>query len=241
MRLRRRKDSSETHDMRKIVVVNGFSRTGSTKCFYTAQCVLTELGSPFKSLGANLSAVDSAIEQHLADAQPEWLTIKTHRWMPRRSNEAVVVFYTTRDLADVARSFIALATRRKTYDGIRNGAETLELITNQEITWQALFNAYCAPVFSMVPIPYEKFYGADDAYVRKIASHMELTLSHTSVARIADKISVRRVKQETDSLTTPMDPVSQHRKFHISEALGAPNGSVDDLSPAIRALLKTFR
>lgn len=227
--------------MGNVVVVNGFSRTGSTKCFCTAQCILAELDIPFKSDGANLFDVDRAIERHLAVAQRDWLTIKTHRWLPAKRNDSVKVFYTTRNLADVARSFIAVAARRKTFDGPREGPQGFDLIATQEITWQAFFNTYCASLFPMVQVSYEEFYRDDSAYVRMLAAHMGLTLSDAGVARVAARISVERIKAETDALAADIDPVTQYRKFHISETLGAPNGSMDDLPPAIRSLLGSLK
>jgi hypothetical protein len=89
----------------------------------------------------------------------------------------------------------------------------------------------------MTRLPYETFYGRDEALIRAIAQPMGLALAEDAVSAIAEKIAVGRVKHETDAMTADHDPVTQFRKLHVSDALGAPNGRADDLPDAIRNLL----
>ncbi len=223
--------------MGKVVVVNGFHRTGSTKCYFATQRILREAGIAFKATGANLDAVDAAIAAHLAAGGPEWLTIKSHRWMPVARDPRVVVFFTTRNLADVTRSLVGLKLRRGEFAGDSAGKERLDQFATQEILWQALFDRYCARFVPMVTVPYETYYEADGPFVRMLAEHMGVPLDDGAVARVAGEIAVAAVKDETDALPADYDPVTQYRRFHISERLGRPDGSLAGLPAGVRDAL----
>ena len=221
----------------RVAVVNGFHRTGTTRVFYAVQSILDALGIPFRSIGSNLGGVDEAIGRHLAGGGREWLTVKSHRWMPVKPDPQVAVLYTTRNYADVARSLIDLRLRRAR---IGEGTADMQKILGDvvpELIWQGFFNRYCVERFAMTRLPYETFYGRDEALIRAIAQPMGLALAEDAVSAIAEKIAVGRVKHETDAMTADHDPVTQFRKLHVSDALGAPNGRADDLPDAIRNLL----
>ncbi|HWE72288.1 MAG TPA: hypothetical protein VG328_03950 [Stellaceae bacterium] len=98
----------------KVFIVNGFYRSGSTKVFLAGQAILRATGRPYATHGLDLQDVDRFLDQIDGGAFPgEWHLIKTHQWMPRIERDNVLVFFTRRNLPDVAASHL----RRALVDG----------------------------------------------------------------------------------------------------------------------------
>ncbi|HTR86730.1 MAG TPA: hypothetical protein VMI56_19770 [Reyranella sp.] len=221
----------------RVVVVNGFHRTGSTIAFYAVQAVLEAGGQKFQSAGASFQHVDRLIAQHLASGTG-WLTIKSHRWMPVEADPRVTVFHTTRNLADMGRSFIGHRRRRARFGDGTNDDWALGDLAASEITWQALFERYCADRFPMHTIRYEDYYGDGAALARFIAGRLGIALDEATIERVAARLSADAVKARTDGQAEDVDPVTQFRRMHMSDEKGRPDGTSQGLPPQIVDLLK---
>jgi len=216
--------------MPKVVVANGLHRTGSTLVYMLAQEIIRQNGQAFTHAGANLREVDALIANHKARGQG-WLTIKSHRWMPMNDDPDVVAFYTTRNLADMARSFIGVKVRH----GSSVGEQTAHTIN--EIIWQDFFSRYCAPRFPhMHVIKYEDWYGREAELGAHMAERMELPLPDPGA--ITRDYGVKAIQARADAMTVPAEDESQLRRQHVGPDEGRPSGSLEGLPPEVVDVLR---
>lgn len=226
-----------------VVVINGWYRTGSTKCFHAAIRLLEEAGFPVRREGMDFAAVDNTIADHLKNGKG-WLVIKSHNWMPRYRNDSVVVLHTIRDPADVVRSGYLKAERKAQETGIpftdkQKHQQAVHMAPR--LCWYLMDLHYMRHVIPMHSISYEEFYGRDIEFVTHLADLFGVTLSAEKVRLVADEINVDRVKAETEAMEEAIDPATHLRKRHISDAMGVPNGSLDDLPEMLQNLIRNAR
>lgn len=227
--------------MAAVVVVNGWYRTGSTLCFYAVQRILAARGLPFRVAGQDFADADTMIAEHLAQATGEWLVLKSHNWLPSADNQdRVITLHSRRHPADIMRSAMKLRRRQFAASGRSEADADAQSVRDgvPGLVWLLLFYRYMLPRLPMHVIEYEKFYDQPRRLVVHLAGLLNLALTEAEIENVMADIDVRRIKDWTDRLDGPMDPQSHFRQYAISETLGRPDGSLEDLPDVYRTLIE---
>lgn len=267
----------------RAFVVNGFYRTGSTKVFLAGQAILKVTGRPYVTLGMELSDIDKTLDRLEKGAfAGKWILIKTHQWMPLKKRDNVLVFFTRRNLADVASSHFRrsiadherqvklrqknklkrhnlerkrdaddsspgkrripkdLSYRKKEAADEQRALTDLSYRTINAVRAHQFINDYVLPKYDLTIIDYEEFADRDVELLQLIAKAMDIALSPEQLKAAAAMISVERVKEISEALSTAGDPETFIQRHHVSKTLGRPRSGLHELPQRVVDDLKHF-
>lgn len=230
---------------KKVVIVHGRYRTGSTRVFSAVRAILELAGESYSVVGADFGDVDKYIRCFEYGAYSgKWLLIKTHNWLPASKTCAVVPIYTQRHLADVAASGHALWRRTGNDEDVSNlnYASNNDSLIISEVGFQKFLNDYVMPMVPTEIVRYEEYYQNEPALVQRLLGVLGVPLDEEAVRVAAKLIEPELVKKKTDSMGPDEEDLqSLLRSKHISDSLGKPRGQLNVLSNAVRTYLMAIR
>lgn len=213
----------------KLVIINGFHRTGSTLVYN----VVREM---FKSCGFHYVAIPGmgteGILQLIGDrcTNRKWTVVKTHRWLPSGLEPAFIKpIFTIRNPFDTAASLM-----RKP-DGHLTEAQVIE-----ELIRQRFGNGYMLKVPNSLVLKYGLFYERINELIVAIERFLGMLISRDAKEYITRAYQINNIKHVCDNLPVECDNTTSFRKGHITSTLGIPGAYKDVLSEDMIYKIKAF-
>lgn len=213
----------------KLVIVNGFHRTGSTLVYNIVREMLQAKGFPFESNpGAGTEGIFKIIGDQCTNRR--WMVVKTHRWLPSGLEPHFIKpIFTMRNPFDTAASLIRKPDGHLTEDQVI-----------EELIRQRFGNAYMLKVKNSLVLKYGMFYERINELIVAIERFLGFTINREERENIIKNYHVSNVKTMCDQISSDCDWTTSFRKGHITSTLGLPGAYKNVLSEDMIYKIRAF-
>ena len=226
---------------KKVVVVHGRYRTGSTLVYNAIMHVLETAGESVRAIGSDWERLDRFIDHFREGAYSgRWLLLKSHNWLPRAASDDVVAIHTRRNLADVAASLMGLWERngklRTIFNTEARRRNSIGILA--EVEFQKLINDFAVDDRKTNVIDYDLYRENLPRLVVLLADLLKVQLPPGGIEEVVRAIDPERTRIRLHAMPGNFDEKTQLRKRHLSEALGRTGGLLHTLPGEVREGLK---